>query len=80
MKKVALHLRSEGNAVDDSLRDAEIALEQDRNICPECGVPQLQDAKICNNCGHKLDTSPSKIAQPKERFPSRLRRFLHIRH
>src|ERR1019366_1331142 len=75
MNKSVMMLSSvRGAALNDSLRDAEIALDQDRNICPTCGVPYLQDVKFCRNCGNKLEI---RLPQPEKKFCSawyRLRR------
>jgi rRNA maturation endonuclease Nob1 len=58
-----------GAALDDSMRDVENALDQDKNICPACGVAYVQEATSCPNCGNKL-----KIAapQPKQELSSAL--------
>ncbi|MGZ7134024.1 MAG: double zinc ribbon domain-containing protein [Halobacteriota archaeon] len=65
-----------GAALDDSLRDAEIALDQDRNICPACGVAYVKEAKFCHNCGNKLEIVPP---QRERKVLFRLRRHLRRR-
>ena len=65
--------------MDDSLHDAEIALKQDRQICPECGVSYLEHEVVCQNCGHALEFAPAKHSKPQKKFLSRIRRLFHIR-
>jgi predicted amidophosphoribosyltransferase len=64
-----------GSALD-STRDVEIALEQDRNICPEWGTPYIAADTACPNCGKNL-----KIAapQPEKKLCSTFWRHLHGR-
>lgn len=59
--------------MDDSLRDAEIALDLDKNICPACGVAYAEETKFCQNCGKRLEVAPAKR---ERKFLLWLRRLL----
>jgi len=62
-----------GSALDNT-RDVEIALEQDRNICPECGTPYIAEDTACPNCGKNLKIAAS---QPEKKLCSTFWRHLH---